>query len=73
MADTDYIKILRTLVNKDASDHNKQDEPREDLLLNHSVTESYLINSLTKDYWEKRVPLDESEHPKIKYQNLHSQ
>lgn len=40
-------------MNKDASDHNKQDEPGEDLLLNHSVTESYLINSPTKDYWKK--------------------
>lgn len=46
-------KTLRTVANKDPSDHNKQDEPREGLLLNHSVTESYLINSLTQDNWEK--------------------
>lgn len=50
MADIDYIKPLELFLNKDAQDHNKQDEPREDLLLNHAMTESYLINSPMKDY-----------------------
>lgn len=28
------------------------DQTREDLLLNHAMTESYLINSPMKDYWK---------------------
>jgi hypothetical protein len=43
-------KTLRTLQNKDIQDHNKWDEPMQDLLLNHSVNQSSLINSLLKEY-----------------------